>query len=318
MQEFEINPNDAGQRLDKYLSKRFPKLPKSLAYKFIRTKKIKVNRVRAYPDQFLESGDVVSTFIPYEFTEAPNGVEDFKSISDPQIDVIYEDSDMIVVDKPAGVSVIPDEHDKINVLINSIKAYLYKRGEYDPDVEGSFAPSLCNRLDRNTGGLVIAAKNAASLREINELIRQRKVTKKYLCVVHGIPENKEAVLRGYMVKDPVKNLVAVYKRDPENGDARTMITGYRVLAEKNGYALLEVELFTGRTHQIRAHLASIGHPLLGDGKYGINKEDRKMGYKYQVLYSYYLEIKGKIITVPLNKIRFVNELFPEVIKNKNG
>lgn len=311
MQEFVIKKNDEGQRLDKYLTKSFPSMPKSMAYKFVRTKKIKVNRKRATPDQMLVEGDVVTTFIPYEFTEKPEKGMEFKSVS-AKLDIVYEDANIILVNKPCGMSAIPDQHENENVLINHIKSYLYDKGEYDPDAESSFAPALCNRIDRNTGGIVIAAKTANALREINELIRERKITKKYLCVVHGVPKKKNDVLRAFMVKDTSKNLVTVFDRDPHTNESRTMITGYRVIADNGDLALLEVELFTGRTHQIRAHLAHIGHPLLGDGKYGINREDRKRGYKYQALYSFYLKLKGKEYTVDPHSIWFVEELFPNV------
>ena len=309
MQEFQINLNDAGQRLDKYLTKAFPALPKSLLYKFIRIKKIKVNRKRAQPEQVLREGDVVTFFIPHEFTEKQPSDHAFKWIT-PHLNVVYEDADMLLCDKPCGVCCIPDANNAENTLIDQIKAYLYQKGEYDPDAENSFAPALCNRIDRNTGGIVIAAKNAASLREINSLIKARKVTKKYLCVVHGTPSPREATLKAYMIKDPENNKVAVYNNMPDSSDARTMITAYRVLSDNNGLSLLEVELLTGRTHQIRAHLSSIGHPLLGDGKYGVNKEDRKLGYKYQALYSYYLKIKDVECRIEPESIWFVKELFP--------
>ena len=310
MQEFIINKNDSGQRLDKYLTKSFPLLPKSLMYKFIRTKKIKVNRKRALPEQILIQGDVVATFIPYEFTSDTADADSFKKIT-PKIDVVFENDDFIICDKPVGMSSIPDDHETLDTVINNIQAYLYQKGEYDPDREMSFAPALCNRLDRNTGGLIIAAKNADSLREINSLIKKREIKKKYLCVVHGVPPKKEDVLRSYMVKDSASNLVKVYDSDPGLPDSRTMITGYRLLASADGLSLLEVELFTGRTHQIRAHLSHIGNPLLGDGKYGVNGADRKLGYKYQALYSYSLEMKGQVYSIPPQNVWFVKELFPD-------
>ncbi|MBQ7161291.1 MAG: RluA family pseudouridine synthase [Clostridia bacterium] len=311
MQEFVININDAGQRLDKYLAKSFPNMPKSLAYKFIRTKIIKVNRKRARPEMMLNEGDVVTSFAPYEFTEKTGDGLSFTRLN-PRVRVVYEDDDILLCDKPAGMSSVPDEKETDDTLIDHVKAYLYKKGEYDPEKENSFVPALCNRIDRNTGGIVIAAKNAAALREINELIRRREITKKYLCVVHGTPEKREARLTAYVIKDPEENKVRVFDSDPGTANSRTMITGYRVLAERGGLALLDVELFTGRTHQIRAHMAHIGHPLLGDGKYGVNRDDKKLGYKYQALYSYFLKMKGKEYVIPPEKIWFVHDLFPEL------
>ncbi len=312
MREIHINKNDAGQRLDKFLAKAVPALPKSLMYKFIRTKKIKVNRKRAEQAQMLCEGDIVLLFISEEFFGQSNPDNVFTKLT-PHVNIVYEDSQILLCDKRPGMSVIPDEHENENTLINHIKAYLYRKGEYDPKNENSFAPSLCNRIDRNTGGIVIAAKTAQALRDLNSKIKEREVGKKYLCVVHGIPEKKEDVLRGWMIKDSAQNKVKVYTKHPDSPDARNMITGYRVIDSFNGLSLLEVELFTGRTHQIRAHMASIGHPLLGDGKYGINRDDKRMGYKYQALYSYSTTIDGIEYRVDPADIWFVAELFPDSI-----
>ena len=204
-----------------------------------------------------------------------------------------------------------------NSLILHVKAYLAQKGEYDPSSSLSFAPALCNRIDRNTGGIVIAAKNAEALRIMNEAIREREIDKFYLCAVHGVPKQKEATLSGYLIKDSEKNTVRIFDKNPPKG-AKDIKTRYRVLAEADGLALLEVELLTGRTHQIRAHMAHIGHPLLGDGKYGINRLDREKGYKHQALWSYRLRfsfsntedhllsyLKGKTFSVPREEIYFL-------------
>lgn len=316
MREISVNKNDAGQRLDKFLTKALPLLPKSLMYKFIRTKKIKVNRKRAEQAQILCEGDIILLFISDEFFGEVDFDSAFLKLT-PHIDIVYEDDDMILCNKRPGMSVIPDDSEKENTLINHIKAYLYQKSEYDPKKENSFAPSLCNRIDRNTGGIVIAAKNAQALRDLNAKIKEREVGKKYLCVVHGIPQKKEDILRGWMIKDSVQNKVKVFKNKPDSKDARSMITGYRVIDSINNLSLLEVELFTGRTHQIRAHMASIGHPLLGDGKYGINRDDKRIGYKYQALYSYCTEIDGIEYRVDPANIWFVTELFPNSITKIN-
>ncbi|MBR4255860.1 MAG: RluA family pseudouridine synthase [Clostridia bacterium] len=285
MKEFIINDNDANQRLDKFMSKACKNLPSSLLYKAIRTKKIKVNRKRAEPGTTLMPGDVVLCFLPPEFFSESSEKDLFYTLK-PALDIVYEDENIIICDKRPGLLCHPDEEGEQNTLIEHIKAYLYQKGEYKPEQENSFIPSLCNRIDRNTGGLVIAAKNAAALRDMNEIIRGRTVSKYYLCAVHGIPEKKEATLTAYLYKDKKNNVVTVYDK-PKQGRVK-IVTGYKVLKAKDDSALLEVRLYTGKTHQIRSHLSYVGHPLLGDGKYGINREDKKAGYKYQALYSYKL------------------------------
>lgn len=286
MRSIVVKKNDSGQRLDKFLSKAVKGLPMSLMYKFIRTKKIKVNRKRTEQSYMLSEGDVVDLFIRDEFFDSPEKDESAIERIEPKINVVYEDDNIILVNKRPGVVVHEDDEAKDNTLIMHIKAYLYKKGEYDPRSEQSFAPALCNRIDRNTGGIVIAAKNAAALRIMNEKIKNNEISKFYLCAVHGIPSEPSKTLRAYLFKDSATNTVKVY--DKKVGAAKEIITKYRIISKKGKDALLEIELVTGRTHQIRAHMAHIGHPLIGDGKYGVNKGDREKGYKYQALYSYKL------------------------------
>ena len=291
MREFKINKNDAGQRLDKFIGKAVKNLPSSLLYKSIRTKKIKVNSKRATIDQILNEGDTVLLFISDEFfTDAPSHVQ-LKMT--PRLDVIYEDDNVMLLNKRPGMLSHPDDAEPGNTLIDHVTTYLYQKGEYDPEAENSFAPSLCNRIDRNTGGIVIAAKNAASLRIMNQKIKDRELTKLYLAAVHGSFEKKSGTLTGYLIKDHNTNTVKIFDKKPsyKNAEVKSVVTKYRVLGEKNGDSLVEVDLITGRTHQIRAHMASIWHPLVGDGKYGINRSDREKGYKYQALYSYKLKFE---------------------------
>ena len=311
MRTLTVNKNDAGQRLDKFLSKAVPTLPGSLMYKLIRTKKIKVNRKRTEHTYFLCEGDTVELFIKEEFFE--NTVETSALKLTPHIDVIYEDENIMLCDKRAGMIVHSDDKESTNTLISHITAYLYQKGEYDPNKENSFAPALCNRIDRNTGGIVIAAKNAQTLRIMNEKIKNRELKKKYLAAVHGIFKEKEGLLKGYLIKDQKTNTVKVFEVQPKFGDAKKIVTGYRVVAEKNGLSLLEVDLITGRTHQIRAHMSSIGHPLLGDGKYGVNREDKQSGYKYQALYSYSLEF---CFTGDSGILEYLNERKFEINEDK--
>lgn len=285
MKSFTINKNDAEQRLDKYLTKSLPNLPKALMYKYIRLKRIKVNGKRAEISTRLHIGDVVDMYINDEFFEKKETRYDFMSAS-KNIDIIYEDGNIMLLNKKTGLLSHPDETEYVDTLITRIKRYLYEKGEFDPADEASFTPALVNRIDRNTSGIVIAAKTAEALRVLNQKMKDRELHKIYLCVVHGVPKEKEVTLEGFLFKDEKKNKVFVSKKKTEG--SKTIRTKYKVLKSHGGLSLLEVDLLTGRTHQIRAHLASIGHPLLGDGKYGTNALNKKSGLKKQCLCSYKL------------------------------
>ena len=321
MREFTIGQNDAGQRLDRWLSKTLPVLPAPLAQKYIRIKRVKLNGKGAKRDTRLQKGDLLQLYINDEFFETPTPENAFLSVFKPQLNIVYEDENLMLLDKRPGMVVHPDENERVNTLITHIQAYLYQKKEWSPYWENSFAPALCNRIDRNTGGIVIAAKNAETLRIMNQKIKDREGEKSYLCVVLGTPKPAEGKLENFLVKDEGKKQVFVHDRPGDGG--RTAITLYRTLAKRNGLALGECRLITGRTHQIRAQMAAAGHPLLGDGKYGRERENKRMGKTNgQALYSYKLSfpfttdagclegLKGREWTV--TDVPFVEEFFPGV------
>ena len=285
MRTLEIKKNDAGQRLDKFLQKHFKTLPKSLMYKYIRKKCIKINGKKCEIQTILCEGDVLTFYIKDEFFEESEK-KSYEFMKAPKkFDIVYEDENIILIDKKPGVIVHPDKNYHFDSLITRVQHYLYDKGEYDPEEEKSFSPALVNRIDRNTGGIVIAAKNAESLRILNLKMKTRELEKFYLCLVYGIPEKSSDTLHGYITKNESKNKVTVHKSKVEN--SKEIQTKYDVLDSNDKYSLVEIELLTGRTHQIRAHMASIGHPLVGDTKYGYNKKAPD-NIKYQALYSYKL------------------------------
>lgn len=284
MRTLTIGKNDAGQRLDKYLSKRFKTMPKSLMYKYLRTKYIKLNGKKVAPDVFLNEGDVLTFYIKDEFFEEQKSYDFLKA--GKELSVIYEDDNLLLLDKKIGVIAHQDNRYDSDTLNLRVLRYLYEKGDYDPEKENSFTPALCNRIDRNTGGIVIAAKNAEALRVINQKIRDREIKKYYLCVVKGKPDRQHDTMTAYLYKNESTNTVSVY--DKPRDSAKEIVTEYSVLDTSPALSLCEVLLHTGRTHQIRAHMAHIGHPLLGDEKYGDRKLNAKYRMRRQALYSYKL------------------------------
>ena len=319
MKEFTIGTNDAGQRLDRFLSKAVPLLPASLAQKYTRIKRIKLNGGRADRDTRLKAGDVLQLYINDEFFDKPREDNAFLTVATPKLNIVYEDEHILLADKRPGLAVHPhDGAEYGRTLIDHIQAYLYQKREWRPREENSFTPALCNRIDRNTGGIVIAAKTAEALRVLNQKIKDRELDKRYLAIVEGIPKPQKGSLKGYLFKDAKKNRVFV-SNTPQPG-SKSCQTNYVTLASRNGLSLVECELITGRTHQIRAQFAHAGHPLLGDGKYG--KLDKRYDRTYQALYSYQLTFRfttdagaleylnGKSFQV--EKVDFVQEFFPDI------
>ena len=285
MKEITITKNDAGQRLDRFLGKAVPLLPASLAQKYIRLKRIKLNGARAQRDSRLEAGDVLQLYINDEFFDTPREDNAYLTVATPKLNIIYEDEHILLVDKRPGQAVHPhDGAEYGRTLIDHIQAYLYAKREWRPREEHSFTPALCNRIDRNSGGIVIAAKSAEALRIMNQKIKDREIDKRYLAIVEGTPKPAKGTLKGYLFKDAKKNRVFI--TDTPQPGSKTCVTNYQVLQSKSGLSLVECELITGRTHQIRAQFAHAGHPLLGDGKYG--KLDKRFDRNYQALYSYKL------------------------------
>lgn len=302
MRSFTIAQNDSGQRVDKFISKAVPLLPKSLMYKYLRTKRIKLNGKKTEISARLQPGDVLELYINDEFFAADGGKKHDFLAAPRSLDIVYEDENILILNKKAGVLCHPDGNEYVDTLIARVKRYLYEKGEYDPDAEHSFTPSLANRIDRNTGGLVLAAKNAEALRILNEKIKAREISKRYKCIAIGEMPKPHDLLTGHLRKDSERNLVFV--SDREKPDSKKILTEYTVLGCRGGVSLLEIGLLTGRTHQIRAHLAHIGHPLLGDGKYGVNEQNKKLGgYKKQCLYAYRLTFDFPTDAGALNYLR---------------
>ena len=286
MRELTVGKNDAGQRLDRFVAKSLPLLPSALLQKYIRLKRIKCNGQRAQRDQRLLEGDVLQLYINDEFFDQPREDNMFLTLFKPSLDIVYEDENIMLLNKRPGLVVHADETEKVNTLINHIQAYLYQKREWNPRWENAFTPALCNRIDRNTGGLVIAAKNAETLRIINEKIRDREIEKRYLCITVGRPKPSEGTIACFLLKDEKKNTVRVYHKPVPGG--KTAVTHYETLETRGELSMVEVALETGRTHQIRASFADLGCPLLGDGKYGRGEVNRRYGETRQALYSYKL------------------------------
>ena len=318
MKEFTITQNDAGQRLDRFLAKAVPLLPASLAQKYIRLKRVKLNGKRAERDTRLTAGDTLQLYINDEFFDTPKEENAYLTVAAPKLHIVYEDENILLVDKKPGQAVHPhDGAEYGRTLIDHIQAYLYAKREWRPREEHAFTPALCNRIDRNTGGIVIAAKNAEALRILNDKIRDREIEKYYLCAVQGKPKQPRGRLENYLFKDAAKNQVYVKNR-PEPG-AKTAVTEYRLIKTSGALSLMECRLLTGRTHQIRAQMAHAGMPLLGDGKYGSERFNKNFGEKGQALYSYKLEfafptdagileyLRGKCFTV--ESVEFAEKYF---------
>lgn len=310
MKSFLITANDAGQRVDKFLTKAAPLLPQSLLYKAIRKKDIKVGGKRCQISTRLAEGDLLEVYLKDEFFVPTDGTPAFMGVRGA-VDVVFEDENILLLNKQPGLVVHEDDNGQVDTLINRVLHYLYDKGDYDPATEHSFVPALCNRIDRNTGGMVIVAKNAPSLRILNQKIKDREITKLYRCLVFGQPMPPHATKKAFLLKDEAENRVRVFDHPVEGG--RTAITEYTLLEQRGPLSLLEVNLHTGRTHQIRAHMAHLGHPLAGDTKYGTAAQNRGLPYRFQALCAYKLTFDFPTDAGPLNYLQgksFVLEHLP--------
>ena len=287
MKEFIIRENEAGQRFDKYLAKLLKAAPKSFFYKMLRKKNITLNGKKAAGNEKLQTGDAIRLFLSDETFDK---FSENRKISYPVIplDIIYEDNDILLINKPAGMLSQPDDTEEAS-LVEYIIGYLCQSGALTEEELATFHPSVCNRLDKNTSGIIAAGKSLSGLQTLSKLFHDRTVHKDYLCIVQGVIPTEKCI-RGYLYKDNSSNKVTIF--DTKTKDAQPIETYYRPLGNNGRVTLLKVRLITGRTHQIRAHLASTGHPLMGDTKYGspdfnrLCREHYKL--KYQLLHSWQL------------------------------
>lgn len=311
MVKIEITKNEGDQRLDRFLKKYLKNAPLSHIYKMIR-KDIKVNGRRGKIDQMLQEGDELALYV------SPDQIDSYRKSQKPkqmkrQFAIAYEDDTVLIVDKPFGLLTHGDAVEKKNTLVNQVCGYLQEKGEYDPGRERVFVPSPVNRLDRNTTGLVIFGKTSASLQSLNRLIRERnQISKYYLTIAAGTMHDPISLV-DRMEKDKRKNIVKVIPED--TGSGKLMETVARPIQSNKGYTLVEVELVTGRTHQIRVHLAQAGFPIIGDSKYGSKRVNQKVKDAFhlntQLLHAYKLTfhnvptelqgLAGKTVTADLPK-----------------
>lgn len=285
MKEVKIRKNDSGQRIDRFLRKYLSKAPRSFIYRMIRKKNIKLNNNRVKPEKILKEGDVIQFYLADKTIE--KFVEEKEKINSYiKLDIIYEDKNIILINKPKGI-LSHAANNNVDNIVDSMVKYLIDKGDYNVKKEKTFTPAICNRLDRNTSGIIIGAKNYFTLKIINEAIRKGDIKKYYKAMVIG-ELDKEIKLKDYLVKNKVDNKVTVLEEKVKG--AKKICTQIKPLKIGKDYSLIEINLITGRTHQIRAHLASIGYPIIGDIKYG-NKDmnnyfKRDYNLENQFLHSY--------------------------------
>ena len=320
MQEIIVTANEAGQRFDKLLAKYLNEAPKSFLYKMLRKKHIVLNGKKAIGNEKLEVGDQIKLFLSDETIEKFSKTEIQRTKQ--SLDIIYEDDNILLINKPTGMLSQKAEA-KDESLVEHIISYLLDSGQLSEEDMRKFKPSICNRLDRNTSGLVVAGKSLIGLQKMGELFKERSMKKFYRCLVIGELKEKRYI-KGYLVKDDKTNKVTV--SDREMRDSLPIETEYEPLWSNGKCTLLEVHLITGRTHQIRAHLASCNHPIIGDYKYGNRKINDQYKQLYQLesqlLHAYRLELP--IMEKPFDNIsekQFVApspDLFEQILKEEKN
>ncbi len=293
MKEIKITELEQGQRLDKYLMKLFNQAPKSFIYKMLRKKRIKYNGGKSEGNDILKNGDVLTFYIGEDTMESFMS-EKTVNITKKRFDVVFEDENVIIMNKPVGLLSHPEKESDKDTLIDEMLFYLKTKGEYNPTKLSTFTPALCNRLDRNTGGIVLGAKNLAATQALNGIIADGGVDKYYLTMVKG-EVRTHCEFTGYLTKDGNSNKVTVLKRETEG--AKKIVTRVKPLAVNGNFTLLEVELVTGRSHQIRAHLKAMGYPVVGDRKYGDERVNSYFKEKFalanQFLFAYRVKFNVK-------------------------
>lgn len=292
MKEFKIQKNEAGQRFDKFLSKYMKEAPKSFLYKMMRKKNITLNGKKAAGNEILAQGDTVKLFLSDEtirkFSSIANASDSTAVSTCAELDILYEDEHTIFINKPAGMlSQKASPHDVS--LVEHLISYLIRTRQITPEELRTFHPSVCNRLDRNTSGIVAAGKSLAALQKLSSMFHDRSMEKYYLCLIRGEVSQKKRV-EGWLTKNQRTNRVTITKDEIPGGSK--IETEYNPIRISNGLTLMEVHLITGKTHQIRAHLASNHLPIIGDYKYGDrNLNDlfkKEYGLKSQLLHAYRL------------------------------
>ena len=320
MKSISVDKSWDGRRLTRFLQKTMPSATMGQIRKFLRLGRIKVDGKKGTEETLLTEGTVVDLYVEDEFFAEVEREDPFYSKIRPRLTILYEDAHIMLLDKRAGLICHPDEGEKVNTLLTHAQAYLYQKGEWTPG--SGFAPALCNRIDRFTAGVVILAKTPEALHAMDQKIRTHEVQKYYLCIVHGRMKHPDGTLRHYLIKKPEQKKVTVLKRN-EPG-SKEAVTYFQAIDERGGLTLCECLLGTGRTHQIRAQFAAIGHPLLGDNQYGSAKQNEKYGrVNGQALCAYRLifdfegdsgcleGINGR--TFQVRDVPFVREYFPDVV-----